>query len=296
MTRAAMGMHLISCRPSAKCMKALDAGDLGQFTDFSQMLYWFVSASCGGDVPGNDELIPPFEVSRSVLEDGSERFDIGEMPDFAMLRRSEQDGPAAFAIRSGDELPSIALNPDPDAGDGDVRERGRLKFSADSVDFFSEDGEAGYAASNRIRGVILHDVLSRVKYADDLEWAVRQSLADGEITPDEACAVLALLEERIGSASARGWFPDDADRILNEADVIDESGQLFRPDRVVISGDKVIIIDYKFGEHYRKYENQLKRYAGLWNRMGYADVSAYLWYVHTDEVIEVVAKESLFQE
>ena len=296
MTRAAMGMHLISCRPSAKCMKALDAGDLGQFTDFSQMLYWFVSASCGGDVPGNDELIPPFEVSRSVLEDGSERFDIGEMPDFAMLRRSEQDGPAVFAIRSGDELPSIALNPDPDAGGGDVRERGRLKFSADSVDFFSEDGEAGYAASNRIRGVILHDVLSRVKYVDDLEWAVRQSLADGEITPDEACAVLALLEERIGSASARGWFPDDADRILNEADVIDESGQLFRPDRVVISGDKVIIIDYKFGEHYRKYENQLKRYAGLWNRMGYADVSAYLWYVHTDEVIEVVAKESLFQE
>ena len=55
----------------------------------------------------------------------------------------------------------------------------------------------------------------------------------------------------------------------------------------MISGGKVTIVDYKFGEHYRKYERQLKNYASIWRRMGYDDVSAFLWYVHTDEVVEV---------
>ena len=85
----------------------------------------------------------------------------------------------------------------------------------------------------------------------------------------------------------RGWFPDDGARILNEATLIDTDGEMYRPDRVVISGNRVVIIDYKFGEHYRKYERQLQKYAGIWQRMGYDDVSAYIWYVQTDEVVEV---------
>jgi hypothetical protein len=56
---------------------------------------------------------------------------------------------------------------------------------------------------------------------------------------------------------------------------------------VVIADGKVIIIDYKFGEHHRAYERQLKKYAGIWSRLGYKDVASYLWYVHTDEVVKV---------
>jgi hypothetical protein len=74
---------------------------------------------------------------------------------------------------------------------------------------------------------------------------------------------------------------------LNEASLIDTDGQICRPDRVVIADGKVIIIDYKFGEHHRIYERQLKKYAGIWSRLGYEDVTSYLWYVHTDEVVKV---------
>ena len=287
MTRAALGMHIIAKTPSAKCLKAVEAGDTSQFTDFSQMLYWFASASCSGDVPGNEDLLPPFSVSRSASDDGSERFDAGEIVDFEAHRKKDKEGPETFDLSAYDELPSIPLNPYPDEEGQDVRERGRLKFTADALDFFSEDGEAGVMASNRIKGVVLHDILSRVIVPSDLEASVNLSLQSGEITSAEASGAMTLLAERLDAAASRGWFRDDADRVLNEASLIDTDGEVCRPDRVEIHGDKVIIIDYKFGEHYRLYERQLRKYASIWRRMGYSDVSAYLWYVHTDEVMEV---------
>lgn len=286
MTRAALGMHIIAKTPSAKCLKAVEAGDTTQFADFSQMLYWFASASCGGDVPGNEELLPPFTVARTAAEDGAERFDAGEMVCFGEHRKHGNET-ATFDISGHDELPSIALNPQPGDSEEDVRERGRLKFTADALDFFSKEGETGVSASNRIKGVVLHDILAHVNVPEDLESAVRQAVHAGELTGTEADEAYRLLSERIAAAAGRGWFPSDADRILNEASLIDTDGQICRPDRVVIADGKVIIIDYKFGEHHRIYERQLKKYAGIWSRLGYEDVTSYLWYVHTDEVVKV---------
>lgn len=289
MTRAALGMHIIAKTPSAKCIKAVDAGDTSQFGDFSQILYWFASVSCGGDVPGNEELLPPFRVSRSVSEDGTLRFDIGETVDFAVYRKAFRDSAMSFESEDADILPSVPLNPEPGDESADVRERGRLKFSADALDFFSEDGEAGVSASNRIRGVVLHDILADVIRPDDLDNSVRKSLQSGDITLSEAEEVRSLLSERIAEAAAYGWFPDGAADILNESTLIDTDGGMYRPDRVVLAEGRVMIVDYKFGMHDRRYERQLRKYADIWRRMGHGDVSAYIWYVHTGEVVEVIS-------
>lgn len=275
MTRAALGMHVIAAVPSSKCMKAIETGDLGQFSDMSQILYWYVSGLClGGDV------------TRTV-EDGAERFDVGSFVDFAQLRKSADSDVMTFDVEEGGEYPSVALNPSPGA-EGDVRERGRLKFSADSLDFFSHEGDAGISASNRIKGVVMHDILSRIRTAVDLDGAVDDALMSGDITASEAEEIRSLLAQRLAEVEKYGWFTSDAPEILNEASLIDTDGKIYRPDRVVISEGKVSVIDFKLGEHDRRYERQVSGYAGLWRRMGYADVSAYLWYVHTGEVREIL--------
>lgn len=288
MTRAALGMHLIAKTPSAKCLKAVEAGDVTQFSDFSQFLYWFASASClGGEVPGNNELVPPFSVRRIATEDGSEYFEVGEIVDFSAHRKSRTGEPDAFPICFGDELPSIPLNPVEGESGEDVRERGRLKFSADSIDFFSEDGHAGITASNRIRGVVLHDVLSMMKVPEDLDKAVNAFVERGDLTMQEGAEVSSLLKERLAQVSDRGWFNASDTEILNETSLIDSDGTICRPDRVVIRDGRVVIIDYKFGEHRPGYERQMKKYAGIWKRMGYEHVEAFLWYVQNGEVKEV---------
>lgn len=285
MTRAVSGMHLIASSPSAKCMKAIEGGDLTSFTDFSQILYWFAVSCLGGEIPGNDDLFQPFKVVLSMPFDGAERFDVGEIADFSVDGKSAESSVEAFPITCGDEFPSIPLNPQPDDSGQDVRERGRLKFTADSLDFFSEDGNAaGVTASNRIKGVVLHDVLSRIKVADDLAKAVSASVISGEMTREEGEAAETLLWERIQQVEAMGWFPHDGAEILNEVSLIDSDGSICRPDRVVLKDGEVTIIDYKFGEHDRRYERQLRKYAGIWQRMGYDKVTAYIWYVVSGEI------------
>lgn len=284
MTRPALGMHLIAKTPSAKCRKAVEAGDKTQFTDFSQLLYWFASVACSGDVPGNDELLPPFKVTRSADDQGTERFDVGEIVDFVSHRKSDEENAAAFPVEFGDIFPSIPLNIPGEEPGKDVRERGRLKFSADSLDFFAENG---IGSSNRLRGVVLHDILSKVKSPADLHEAVMMAVSAGDMTEEEAADAEKMLSDSLAQVESRGWFPQDGSGVLNETSLVNTDGKIYRPDRVILQGDSVVIVDYKFGEPDAEYEKKMRIYAGIWNRMGYADVRSYLWYVQSGDIVEV---------
>jgi ATP-dependent exoDNAse (exonuclease V) beta subunit len=271
LTRAACGMHIIAKMPSSKVLTAVSDNLPVQFSDFSQMLYSF--AACRSlDVEGDG---------------GRLFFGFGQLTDFTALHKDEQTCEMTFPVGAGNIYPSIALNPQSCDKSEDVRERGRMKFSADALDFFSEDGNAGIAASNRIKGVVLHDILSKVISPDDVSSAVSEALHSGMMTSEEALQASELLEKRVREAAYRGWFPEDRESVMTETSIIDVDGQVYRPDRVVRCDGKIIIVDYKFGEPHPGYESQLRKYSDVWERMGYNDVSAYLWYVHTGEIVAV---------
>ena len=260
MTRAALGMHIIAKTPSADCRKAVDEGRLPDFKDFSQMLYWYVSGLSLTDV-------------RIESDDERQMFGIGEMVDFNAMRKEERTHILAFPIKEGSEYPSFPV-------------RGRLRLSEDAADFF-KDEDAGVSASNRLRGIVLHDILSQVSTASDLKKAVDYALMSGDLNADEARTAFGLLAGALKSVEDRGWFADDVQLMYNEASLIDTDGEIYRPDRVTVRGGKVVIVDYKFGEHQRKYEKQVRKYMDIWRRMGYEDVSGFLWYVDALTVVEV---------
>ena len=68
----------------------------------------------------------------------------------------------ALALIPG--YPSYPLNPSLEDEDSDVRERGRLKFSADSIDFFCDEARS----DARLNGTVLHGILSGVIVPSDL--------------------------------------------------------------------------------------------------------------------------------
>ena len=273
MTRAALGMHIIAEKPKDDWVDTLKGEEnldwQPDFSNFALVLYWFVAS-------GRKKGVRKFEGESFV------RFDLGDIVDFNALRKSDKPVAMPFPISDGDQYPSYALNPE-GSEDEDVRERGRLKFSADSLDFFAEDGAAGVEASNRIRGVVLHDILAHVRVPQDLDAALENARIRGDLTAEQALEAKSLLEVRIAEAIPMGWFPEDPSKVLTETDIIDTDGQIYRPDRVVVDGDKVLVIDYKFGVHHSKYERQMKLYADIWRRMGYPEVTAFLWYVQTGD-------------
>lgn len=163
----------------------------------------------------------------------------------------------------------------------------RLKVSPEAADYFGADGSVGLLASRRIRGTVLHGILSRVNVAADLEPAVDAAVASGELPASEQAATLALLQERLAAVASRGWFSPDA-RVLSEAAVIGPDGREYRPDRVVLHPDgSVDIIDYKFGEPNPAYHRQVQRYMNLYRAMGHAKIAGCLWYLETGEVVTV---------
>ena len=170
-------------------------------------------------------------------------------------------------------------------------DRGRLKFSRDAADYFGPDGLVGPDASNRLRGLVLHDILASVAIPGDLPKAVDRAVASGALPKADRDHTLRFLEAEIGSVATRGWFAVEGVHVLNEASLIDTDGEELRPDRVIVREDgSVAVVDYKFGKPEKKHRDQVGRYAALYRAMGHPSVAATLWYIHEngeDEFVEV---------
>ena len=172
---------------------------------------------------------------------------------------------------------------DPNAIRGDFKSipiGTRLPVPDDSSDFFSEEG-IGTKVSPRLNGVVLHGILSQVNTVDDLDEALDAAVLDGLLPAEDAERDRALLEGAI--LSHPEWFGAGL-TALNEVSVIGEDGQLHRPDRVVSGPDGTVIVDYKFGAPKQKYRYQVGEYIRLYRKMGFVNVSGYLWYVPENRV------------
>lgn len=254
LTRAEMGFHLISSKSSDGTKIMAD------------LLFEYLNK--------NDFL---FESEILTYDDDSKlfRFHCGTMPDF----RRRRDKPNAVNNRNS-SYRSYPLNTDNFSEELTVGERGRLKFSQDTVEFFTNTDK-----SQRLKGVVLHDILGATVCASDLASAIEWQLRNGRIDEEQAREYHELLYDRISSVQSKGWFPEDRSKVHNEASIIDRNGNVYRPDRVIIDGQSVTIIDYKFGEENESYLKQISRYAQLYSSMGYCVLSACLWYVYENKII-----------
>lgn len=141
--------------------------------------------------------------------------------------------------------------------------------------------------ARRKHGALMHEVLSQIRTQKDIPAAVESYRLAGVINKDEAESLVVRLEELLETPEVHPWY-DGTARVLNEVDILFGKGLSKRPDRVMISEDKVVVIDYKFGEiQDKRYHNQVKNYMKLIRQMGYEMVEGYLWYVELGTIESV---------
>ncbi len=272
MTRAARTLHIIAAHQSATFMTALDKGT-PTYMNFSNLLYTFATQDAGS-----------LGIVREPSENEEIRLSLGHIPTYQVEEKK-------FGISIiNAPYTSYPLNPPREdlileSEVVDVRERGRLKFTADSVDFFSDTEAVGYTSSKRLRGIVLHDILSRVDVIDGLEQSIQYAVAEGQLELEESGDVRAFLAARLETAQERGWFPPQREKVSNERSLIDVDGEIYRPDRVVETDNGLIVIDYKFGKPSKSYLRQISKYADIYRRMGQKVHSTHLWYLDTDMVV-----------
>jgi predicted RecB family nuclease len=136
----------------------------------------------------------------------------------------------------------------------------------------------------------MHEIFSGMELQSDSDKTIGNFIREGRINITEAEEIRADVAAFWEMTETKEWFKEGI-RVLNETTILTPEGYLYRPDRIVIEGNKATVIDYKFGEHeLPKYHRQVNNYTLLLNKMGY-QTKAYLCYVKLKKVVEVANNE-----
>ncbi len=131
------------------------------------------------------------------------------------------------------------------------------------------------------RGNLIHLVLSKIKTIEDLDFALNELIILGNLTEENTEAIKTLVINVIKHPELKPYFSYKLD-IYNERDIITETGQILRPDRLVINDKKeAVIIDYKTGSAKPYHNTQLNSYEETLKTMGFNVLHKYLVYINS---------------
>lgn len=255
-TRARCNLSILSADPSAECVKANDIiiNSLLSDPDFSQ--------------DSNDVyLYESGEIVPHSHEEGGKK----------------ESGNPFDAVPTCQELPmtSFVIN-------------ARFKQSGDSQRFTISSSDKDEAANEEKQesyienGKLLHQLLSSIRTAADIDREVRKLLSEGLIeSAAKAESTSRLMTNAISKPEVSAWF-DGHWTLFNETSVLFRNNGMVltrRPDRVMTDGQETIVVDFKFGRRKEEHMHQVQEYMGLLRDMGFLNVRGYVWYVYNGEII-----------
>ncbi|MBQ2394155.1 MAG: Dna2/Cas4 domain-containing protein, partial [Alistipes sp.] len=160
----------------------------------------------------------------------------------------------------------------------------RIKFSTER---YMDDGEVARLHPLNV-GIMLHKIFSQALTEEEIFSGLELALKESSISEEE----FAVLDNRIRTALANPkiaeWFNGKWRTVRNEHQILLPTGESNRPDRVMISENKCVVVDYKFGHRQDpSHQLQVEGYMDLLGQMGYEKTEGYIWYVTLGEVVEV---------
>ncbi len=166
------------------------------------------------------------------------------------------------------------------AGKGD-----RLKLRIHSDSYFNIFDSL---KSERIsRGKLLHELFEKIATVSDVLPSLRRMVSEGKIDTKISEEYFQIIEELLAEDPFNAWFGGDW-KVLNERDILRGDEKRHRPDRVMIKGNELVVVDYKTGSKSDKDFAQVRGYLKDFSKMGYVAPKGYLWYISNNEVIEVL--------
>lgn len=138
-------------------------------------------------------------------------------------------------------------------------------------------------------GILMHEWLATIHKWEDTQPTLQHMIDTGRVTAKQAIEMqkqLHKLEVLLQKEQKMHWFTEER-RILTEHDILMTSGEIQRPDRIMIDEKHAIVIDYKFGqEHPIRYLDQIRNYSLTLQNMGYS-VEGYIVYVAHNKIEKI---------
>ena len=121
-------------------------------------------------------------------------------------------------------------------------------------------------SEERQYGVFFHEIMAKIEVFQDVENALSQSKAK-EIMSPEAFSHLGKQVKWVVQHEKLTSFFDPANAVFCERPLLNEAGEILRPDRFVITKDReVMVLDYKTGAFKEEHKSQIYEYANLLNK------------------------------
>lgn len=139
------------------------------------------------------------------------------------------------------------------------------------------------------RGNYIHAVLQEIRTRDDADRVIANAYARGEIDREviDQGEMTTTIRHLLDMPEVKPWFQPGL-QVLNELTLMDNQGNMQRPDRIVISPQgAVTVIDYKTGSSHAGYRRQVASYMNIMRQMGYSEVRGFLLFIKDEKVVEV---------
>jgi ATP-dependent helicase/nuclease subunit A len=135
-------------------------------------------------------------------------------------------------------------------------------------------------------GILVHRILAEINHPDEVNHSISSLVYQGLIHEDEKATLKNEINEIFSVPDIKKYFEGDS-KVISEREIILPSGEVLRPDRVIIKNNKATVIDFKTGKRDKKHELQLKQYAEALRMMKYEEVSSKIIYLGEKETVEI---------
>jgi ATP-dependent exoDNAse (exonuclease V) beta subunit len=199
---------------------------------------------------------------------------------FESGRMLEENSPPAITSMEAIELPRYMSND----------WRTKLVIKRNGREFFDEQ-----ISEKRIKintGILLHQAMAHILYRTNWKSAMDAFIQQNPLPAEVVGGLTESVKSVVEHPFMKSWFGAEW-KIKTEAPVLVPGGAVKRIDRVMMGKSTTILVDYKTGERKSTDRQQVEQYAGILTSMGYPHVQAYLVYLPTLEVEEVVRGSSL---
>ena len=154
--------------------------------------------------------------------------------------------------------------------------------------------ETAALQAKRGYGVVIHRILEKLKEIGELEGLLQEAYFDGRLDLNEVQEVRRLLTQLLEKPQMRDWFNPKA-RILTEQAILLPGGRNKRPDRILLTDNKAVVIDFKTGGEKESHQNQVREYVNLVRSLTQKPTEGYLVYIESGVIQPIVGNSSQYQ-
>ena len=133
------------------------------------------------------------------------------------------------------------------------------------------------SANKTLIGKIIHEILSQKEIETNTDKIIQHYFNEGWIEKEDIVAIQDKIQNIINHPEIIP-FLSESPLSLNEREILLENGEVIRPDKIIIKGGKVSIVDFKTGVPNPKHQIQLNKYEAAMRQLGYSEVEKYLIY------------------